>query len=93
MRVELAGMSTPAGRAPNKALGASPSPTNRPTDPMVSKISSLDYSTSTEKTMESIKTHCPHLYHRLSHLEPPLRRQLRAPHQRLRQLPYQVARI
>ncbi len=55
MRVELAGMSTPAGRAPNKALGASPSPTNRPTDPMVSKISSLDYSTSTEKTMESIK--------------------------------------
>ena len=48
-------MSTPAGRAPNKALGASPSPTNRPTDPMVSKNSGLDYSTSTEKTMESIK--------------------------------------
>ena len=57
MRVELAGMSTPAGRAPNKALGASPSPspTNRPTNPMVSKNPDLNYSTSTEKTMESIK--------------------------------------
>ncbi|MEN6499646.1 MAG: hypothetical protein ABFC65_03810 [Rectinema sp.] len=52
----LAGMSTPAGRVP-KALGASPSPspTNRPTNPMVSKNPDLNYSTSTEKTMESIK--------------------------------------
>jgi len=48
----LAGMSTPTNKAPG-ALEASP--TNRPTDPMVSKNSCLNYSTSTEKTMESIK--------------------------------------
>jgi len=47
-------MSTPADRAP-KALGASPSQMNRPTNPMISKNSCLNYSTSTEKTMESIK--------------------------------------
>ena len=54
--VAQAGMSTPADRVP-KALGASPSPspTNRPTNPMVSKNPDLNYSTSTEKTMESIK--------------------------------------